>query len=91
MITKEEFENIARLSGLMVAQKDYPRFSQNLMQMVEFADEIRQVPCDGFYEEHKGSVTSLRLDTVQPSADREEILKNAPCSQDGYFFTRKRA
>ena len=90
MVNKEELENIARLSGLGFSD-DYPRFLQDLSQMVLFADKIRAVSSDDFVEKQEITATSLRCDIAKPSADREEILKNAPCSQDGYFLLRKRA
>ena len=92
MITKEEFDSLATLSRLEVKDEDYPRFSEELSLMVAFADEIGKLCMED--EESFGRAdtqTALREDEVAPSAGAEEILSNAPCSQDGYFLLRKRA
>ncbi len=92
MITKKEFENIATLSRLSTDDGEYNRFCDDLSRMVEFADRIKEAtaddtayPCDAKVE------AVLREDKVYPCTDREDILSNAPCSQDGFFLLRKRA
>lgn len=92
MITKEEFEKLATLSRLAVKDEDYPHFFEDLSQMVMFADKIRELSFEEDEHLHIDKLqTSLSEDVVLPGTRREDILKNAPCSQDGYFLLRKRA
>ena len=92
MITKEDFENIAMLSRLAVDEDAYPRFSEDLDCMVAFVDKIAEATEEiADFEEDFVRTTAFREDEVFPSASREEILRNAPCSQDGFFVLRKRA
>lgn len=92
MVTKQEILDIARLSRLYVAPEELEALTQNMQQMIAFADTINAAGAagdDGF-DNIGGLSNVLRDDEVVESWDRDEILKNVDGGEDGYFPVRKR-
>ena len=92
MVTREEILKIAALAKLSVKPEELESLTRDMNQIIEFADAVNSVPSDGAgFDNSYGLSNAFREDEVVPSFDREEILKNAPVREDGYFLVRRRS
>lgn len=89
MITKDEFENIALLSKLYVAEDEYTGILDALQQMMDFAREVSEAEVKN-NEATPCEYTPLREDIVAKSLEREAVLSNAKLCKDGCFKAEKK-
>lgn len=91
MVTHEEILKIARLAKLSVEPEELDGLTKDMNSIIEFADAIGSAVADvSDFDNINGLSNVFREDTVEPSFGREEILKNAPNQEDGYFLVRRR-
>ncbi|HEX2985710.1 MAG TPA: Asp-tRNA(Asn)/Glu-tRNA(Gln) amidotransferase subunit GatC [Caproiciproducens sp.] len=91
MVTHDEIRKIARLAKLSVSEEELERLTKDMSEIIGFADTINAVSsADSDFDNINNLSNVLREDAVTPSYDREEILKNAPNQEDGYFLVKKR-
>ncbi len=89
MVTKEEIMKIAILSKLFVAEDEIDRLTEDMQEIISFADTInRASDAEGDFDSITGLSNALREDEVVPSYDRERILQNAGDSDDGCFLVK---
>ncbi len=87
MIDDSVVAHVARLSRLELSDEERARFRDQLGSILEYfkqldALDLTDVPATA----HALSVTNvLREDTPGPSLAREDVLANAPASENGYF------
>ena len=91
MVTREEVLKLAALAKLYVSEDELDRLTAEMDHIISFADAVNSV---GAAEEGFDNINNLenafREDEVQPSFDRQEILQNADCAEDGFFVVKKR-
>jgi aspartyl-tRNA(Asn)/glutamyl-tRNA(Gln) amidotransferase subunit C len=91
MVTHEDILKIANLAKLSVAPEELDGLTKDMNEIIGFADTISAATEDvSDFDNINGLSNVFREDTVVPSYDREEILKNAPSREDGYFLVRRR-
>ncbi len=91
MVTHEEILNIAKLAKLFVKPEELDGLTKDMNEMIQFADTINSVSTDvSDFDNINGLSNVFREDVPNPSFDRDEILKNAKNSEDGYFLVRRR-
>ncbi|MBQ1389098.1 MAG: Asp-tRNA(Asn)/Glu-tRNA(Gln) amidotransferase subunit GatC [Clostridia bacterium] len=92
MVTREDIINIARLSKLYIAEEDLDDMTKAMDEIVKFADSINSASEKGVeeFDNINNLINAFREDTVVPSYDRDEILKNANDTGEGHFLVRKR-
>lgn len=91
MVERDEVVKLAKLSKLTLSDKEIDALTVDMQSIVSFADMISKAKYDepnGIYAEN---LAPLREDDVIPSYDREDILKNAPTAEDGYFKLPRRS
>ena len=89
MVTREDIENIAILSKLFVAEEDLDNLTQQVQEIVEFADAINNAPDSGEEFDNINNLSNVfREDDVVKSYPSEEILKNAPEQAEDHFLVR---
>ena len=90
VVEREEVVKLAKLSKLTLSDEEIDRLTGDMQSIVSFADMISKAK----YEEPDGisanDLPQLREDVVRASYDREDILKSAPTSEDGYFKLPRR-
>ena len=84
-VSKEDVKHIARLSKLDMTEQELEKYTNDLSSIVDFANELSNVNVEGVKPTaHILDIKNVfRKDEVQPSYDREEILKNAPSKDAG--------
>lgn len=89
MVTKEEIMKIAILSKLFVAEDEIDKLTQDMGEIISFADTINSAADEGEEFDNINNLSNvLREDEVKPSLDRELILANAKDSDDGCFMVK---
>lgn len=92
MVTHEEILKIARLAKLSVSADELEQLTKDMSEIIGFADTINSASSDATdFDNINNLSNAFREDVVVPSYGREEILKNAPNQEDGYFLVKKRA
>ena len=84
-VSKEDVKHIANLSKLNLTDEELEKYTTELSDIVNFANELSNIDVDGLKPTaHILDIKNVfRKDEVQPSYDREEILKNAPSKDAG--------
>lgn len=90
-ITKEIVEYAASLSRLKMNESETEEMQKQMSAIVDYMDILNQLDTDGVEPlSHVFSISNvMRDDEVQPSYDREEILKNAPDRNEESFVVPK--
>ncbi len=87
IITEKDVEYVAKLSRLKLKEDEMQKFTQQLNSILEYIDKLNQLDTSNI--ETTLQVVPLqnvrRKDIVKPSFPIEEVLKNAPDKERGYF------
>jgi aspartyl-tRNA(Asn)/glutamyl-tRNA(Gln) amidotransferase subunit C len=82
---------IARLARIAVTDQEVPHLQGELNAILGFVEQLNEVKVDGV--EPMTSVTPMamkkRQDVVADGNYPEQVLKNAPVREDGYFVVPK--
>ena len=81
-IQKEEVVHIAALSNLNLSEAEVEKYTKDLQEIVEFANQVNEVDTSKVSETAfiTDSVNVFREDIVKESMKREDLLQNAPSS-----------
>ena len=86
-LSKAEVEHIAELAKLGLTEEEKEIFRHQLSAILEYAQRLQELDTDAIPP--TAQVVPLQNvmapDVVRPSLPREDILANAPASQDGMF------
>ncbi len=86
MIDRETVLKVAELARLKLTEEEIELFSKQLKDILDFVNTMNEVDTENvepFVLESE--TTPMREDKVGPTLPREEIEKNAPQFEDGYF------
>ena len=86
MIDRETVLKVAQLAKLELSEEEVELFSRQLADILNFVNQMNEVDTEGvepFVLDY--GQTPMREDIPQPSLPREEIEKNAPEFENGYF------
>jgi aspartyl-tRNA(Asn)/glutamyl-tRNA(Gln) amidotransferase subunit C len=90
-LDKATVARIAVLARIEVPESQQERLAGELSQIIGWIEQLGEVDTDGV--EPMRSVmpiaTRRREDEVSDGARADDILRNAPSSQDGYFLVPK--
>lgn len=86
-ITEKEVDYVARLARLHVQESQMQRLTQDMGNIIAFADKLGELDTEQVEPAAHSIVVEnvLRADEVQPSYAREDIIANAP-HQTGRLF-----
>ncbi|MEP3653818.1 MAG: Asp-tRNA(Asn)/Glu-tRNA(Gln) amidotransferase subunit GatC [Litorimonas sp.] len=86
-VSAEDVKKIARLSRLHVEDEACGPIAQDLNGILAWIEQLGEVDVEGV-EPMTSAVdmpAPLRADAVSDGGKREDVLKNAPKSDDGFF------
>ena len=82
---------VAKLARIRVEEADLPKLADQLSGILGFMEELNEVDVEGV--EPMTSVTPMvmkkRQDIVNDGEIADEIVANAPASEDNYFMVPK--
>jgi aspartyl-tRNA(Asn)/glutamyl-tRNA(Gln) amidotransferase subunit C len=86
-LTIEEVEHIAQLARLKLTAQEIERYRQQLSAILDYADRLQAVDTTDIPPTSSvlPARSVLREDKARPGLSREELLKNAPDSENGQF------
>ena len=89
-ITTEEVRHISTLARVGMTDEEVERMRDQMSNILEQFDVLSRVDTSGV--ESTGSLTGgqtvMRKDRVEPSADRDDLLSNAPRLQEDLIRVR---
>jgi aspartyl/glutamyl-tRNA(Asn/Gln) amidotransferase, C subunit len=90
-LTIKEVEHVALLARLSLNEDEKERFCDQMNSILNYADTLNSLPTDDVEPlTHILSVDNVfRTDEVKPSADREDMLANAPLAEDSQYKVPK--
>ena len=91
MITIKDVEHVAKLARLALTEEEKEKFAPQLNAVLEYVDELNEVDTTGIEPmAHSIKISNvMREDEVKQDFSREEMLKNAPEEEDGFFKVPK--
>ena len=90
-VTKDDVRKIARLSRIAVAEENLEDLAQDLSGIMGWIEQLNEVDIDGV--EPMTSVVAanlpMREDVVTDGNIQDQVLANAPKSDEGFFVVPK--
>lgn len=89
-LSRKETEHLALLARLGLSEDEMERFREQLSTILENFEILQQVDTsDVSPTAHSIALQNvLREDEVKPSLSADEVLRNAPNQEGGYFKVR---
>jgi aspartyl-tRNA(Asn)/glutamyl-tRNA(Gln) amidotransferase subunit C len=83
----KEVEHIAALARLELSEDEKKRYSEQLSDILAYAARLDDIDTGEITPTASGTTAALRLrpDSARPGLPPENILENAPKTQDGQF------
>ena len=91
MITIKDVEHVAKLARLALSEEEKEKFAPQLNSILEYVNALNEVDTTGVEPmAHSIKISNvMREDEVKQDFSREEMLKNAPEEEDGFFRVPK--
>ncbi len=86
-ISRDDVAHVASLARLTIGDDELDRFTAQLASILEHAEDVEALDLDDIPPtSHPYPLENVvRADEVRPSLDRDEVLAEAPSSEDGMF------
>lgn len=87
-LSKEQVEYIATLARLRLQDDEIADVVEKLSNIVDFVDQLQAAPTDDVVPmAHPLDMSQrLRADEIAESDQRDQVQKNAPSVEDGYYL-----
>lgn len=91
MITKDDVKHVAKLARLELTEEETEKYSEQLGNILKYVEQMNEVDTTGIEPmPHAVPVTNVtREDEVKYEQTKEELMKNAPYEEDGFFRVPK--
>lgn len=83
LLSQAEFKRVSQLAGIAPRTRA-AAYTQQLDNLLKHFSSVQKVKTGSAQVPH-ARTASLRQDTVEHSMPREDLLRSAPASQDGYI------
>ena len=91
MIEIKDVEHVAKLARLELTEEEKQKFSTQLNSILEYVNEMNEIDTTDIEPmSHALPVYNvMREDEVSYEQTKEELMKNAPMEEDGFFRVPK--
>ena len=91
MIEIKDVEHVAKLARLDLTENEKEKFANQLSSILEYVEEMNEVDTTDVEPMSHAIhfVNVMREDEVQYEQTKEELMKNAPFEEDGFFRVPK--
>ena len=91
MITKEQVEHVAKLARLSLTEEEINLYTNQLSKILDYIDQLNEVRTEGIepMTQPIPTVNVMREDIIKKQFDRQDMLKNAPHEEYGFFRVPK--
>jgi aspartyl-tRNA(Asn)/glutamyl-tRNA(Gln) amidotransferase subunit C len=83
MVSENDVQHIAELADVDISREELGTFTHQFNDILDYFDILDRVSGSGPFTHDLKNV--FREDEVEPSLPQEEILKNAPATEDGFI------
>jgi aspartyl-tRNA(Asn)/glutamyl-tRNA(Gln) amidotransferase subunit C len=89
-LTTDEVRHIAKLARIALTDEEIERYREQLSGILEHFQVLNEIDTDGVPPTAQSfALTNVeRPDEVRPSLSHDDVLLNAPRSEDGYLRVR---
>ncbi len=90
-IDRSTVESVAHLARLSISEDEVRQTTDKIKAIMGLIDEMQAVNTDGVepLANPLDAVQRLRADEVTETNNREQLMSNAPASEDGLFLVPK--
>lgn len=90
-VTKDDVRKVARLSRIAVAEENLETLASELTGIMGWIEQLNEVDVDGVAPMTSvvASTLPMRDDVVTDGDIQEQVLANAPKSDEGFFVVPK--
>ena len=90
-VTKDDVKKVARLSRIAVEDERLEALAGELNGIIGWIEQLNEVDVEGVEPMTSvvESVLTMRTDTVTDGDKADQVLANAPKSEDGFFVVPK--
>jgi aspartyl-tRNA(Asn)/glutamyl-tRNA(Gln) amidotransferase subunit C len=87
VIDRKDVEHVARLGRLALTEAELERMRVELAAILQYIEKLKAVDVEGVEPTSHAVplVNVMREDEVEPSVDREAMMRNAPDRSGEYF------
>ena len=91
MISEEEVKHVAKLARLELTEDEVKKYSKQLGDILKYVEQMKEVDTTGIEPmPHAIPIYNvMREDVVKYEETKEELMKNAPYEEDGFFRVPK--
>ena len=91
MITTKDVEHVAKLARLELTEAEKEMFTHQLGDVLAHVEKMNEVDTTGVEPMNHpiDFVNVMREDEVKYEQTKEELMKNAPVEEDGFFMVPK--
>ena len=91
MITKEQVEHVAKLARLTLTEEEKETYTKQLSKILDYIDKLNEVNTETTepMTQPIPTVNVMRTDIARKMFERDEMLKNAPVEEYGFFRVPK--
>ena len=91
MITTKDVEHVAKLARLELTEEEKEKFTTQLTDVLKYVDQMNEVDTTGVEPMAHAIdfVNVMREDVVKYEQTKEELMKNAPSEENGFFKVPK--
>ena len=91
MITVKDVEHVAKLARLELTEEEKVLYTKQLGDVLKYVDQMNEVDTTGVEPMAHAIdfVNVMREDVVKYEQTKEELMKNAPSEENGFFKVPK--
>ena len=91
MITEKEVKHVANLARLELTEEETQKYAKQLGELLTYVEQMNEVDTSGVEPMPHAMefVNVVREDEVVRDFTKEELMKNAPVEEDGFFRVPK--
>lgn len=91
MITVKDVEHVAKLARLELTEEEKEKFAGQLGDVLKYVEQMNEVDTSNVIPMAHAMdfVNVVREDEVRYEQTKEELMKNAPDAEDGFFKVPK--
>ena len=91
MISKEDTKHVAKLARLELSEQEIDKFADQLGNILQYVEQMNEIDTTNVQPmAHPFDIVNvMREDEVYYENTKEELLKNAPEEEDGFFKVPK--
>lgn len=90
-ISVQEVQHLAKLAKLSFSEDELAKIAKELDEIVGYVEQLKELNVEGIAPtSHVLDLANVfREDKVEPALPVEEVLRNAPATNHGYFSVPK--